>query len=517
MAHEDLPLKMSADLEKARCHFQLGIEALNKGSISQAEKELRLANKLAPDRSSILINLSAVLIQQQKWSQAYNLCIHLLNIEPKNIEALINLGVYQIHTGNYDEALHYLNEAIDIDFNSISAWTNKGIALLEQENFQQASKCLNTALALNCDFEEALVALGNLHNELKDYAKGIEYFSKVLQINPKNEKAKWNKALALLRLGHFKEGWKLYESRWHALGLHPHQLASNIPLWLGKESLTNKNILIYAEQGYGDTIQFSRYIPKIEALGAKVTLCVPSALVEIMKSISSTVTIVDADSSVLKKIEGNIDFQCPIMSLALAFDTDLDSIPDRTPYLFPALIKRNYWHEKVSAITPLAELPKKILRIGIAWAGSGHYAGKKNSKRDIPIDQIAGLINSFQDKPVQFHSLLIEENKNNSLLSHCPNLIVHDQDLHDFSDTAALMLELDLIVSIDTATAHLAGALNIPTLLLLADPPDFMSLIDRTDSPWYKKHFLIRSSERKNWSDALKNTEDLIIKTLIAI
>ena len=515
MAHDETPHKMSTNLEKAKYHFESGLEAINRGSFSQAQEELRIANELAPNRCSILTNLSAVLIHQQNWSQAFALCNQLLNIEPKNLEGLINLGICQIHNADFDKALHSLNQAIEIDSNSTSAWTNKAITLLEQESFQEASECLHTALALNADFEEALIVLGNLHNELKDYAKGIEYFSKVLQINPKNEKAKWNKALALLRLGHFKEGWRLYESRWHALGLHPHELVSNIPLWLGKESLTNKNILIYAEQGYGDTIQFSRYIPKIEALGAKVTLCVPSALVEIMKSISSTVTIVDDDSSVLKKIESSIDFQCPIMSLALAFDADLDSIPDRTPYLSPAPIKRDYWHKKISAITPLAELPKKILRIGIAWAGSGHYAGKKNSKRDIRIDQIAGLINSFQGKPVQFHSLQIEENKNKSLLNHCPNLIVHDQDLHDFSDTAALMLELDLIVSIDTATAHLAGALDIPTLLLLADPPDFMSLIDRADSPWYKKHFLIRCSERKKWSDALEEAKNLIIKTLI--
>ena len=516
MAHDEPLHIMSANLEKAKYHFELGLDAINRGSFSQAEEELRIANELAPNRSSILTNLSAVLIQQQNWPQALALCNQLLSIEPKNLEGLINLGICQIQNTDFDKALHSLNQAIEIDSHSTSAWTNKAIALLEQESFQEASECLHTALALNSDFEEALIALGNLHTELKDYAQGIECFSKVLKLNPKNEKAKWNKALALLRVGQFKEGWRLYESRWHALGLDS-QLGLNIPLWLGKESLTNKTILIYAEQGYGDTIQFSRYIPKIEALGAKVIFSVPTALVEIMKSISPTISVVVDDSSQLKTLESSIDYQCPIMSLALAFDTDLDSIPNQTPYLSPAPIKRKQWHEKISTIMPLGELPKKILRIGITWTGSGHYAGKKNSKRDIPIDQIAKLINNFQGRPVQFHSLQIEENKNKSLISHCPNLIVHDQDLHSFSDTAALMLELDLIVSIDTATAHLAGALHLPTLLLIADPPDFMSLTDRTDSPWYKKHFLIRSSERKKWDGVLRDTKDLINKALLAI
>lgn len=505
---------MSANLEKAKYHFQLALEAINRSNFSQAEHELRKANQLAPNRESILTNLSALLIQQQNWPEALDLCNQLLQIDPKNLEGLINLAIYQIHHADLDKALHYLNQAIEIDSNSTAAWTNKGIALVEQENFQEARECLHTALVLNSNFEEALIALGNLHNELKDYEQGIEYFSKVLKINQKNQKAKWNKALTLLRLGQFKEGWRLYESRWNVLDLNRHNMRLDIPLWLGKESLVNKTILIYAEQGYGDTIQFSRYIPKIEALGAKVIFSAPTALVEIMKSISSTASVINDDANQLKKLVSDIDYQCPIMSLPLAFDTDLNSIPNQTPYLFPVPIKRKYWHEKINAIPPIADAPKIPLRIGITWAGSGHYAGKKNGKRDIPVDEIAILINSFPEKLVQFHSLQIEENKNESLLSHCPNLIVHYEDLHSFSDTAALMLELDLILSIDTATAHLAGALNLPTLLLIADPPDFMSLTDRTDSLWYKKHILIRSTERKKWGGVLKDAKDLINKVL---
>jgi len=501
---------MSADLEEAKYHFQLALEAINSANYLHAEQELRIANRLTPNRESVLTNLSAVLIQQQNWSEALSLCSQLLKIEPKNLEGLINLGICQIHNADFDKALVYLNQAIEIDVNSTAAWTNKGIALLEQEFFQEAGECLHKALTLNADSEEALIALGNLHNEFKDYAEGIEYFSKALKINPNNEKAKWNKALSLLRLGQFKEGWKLYEARWHALDIGPHKKELNIPLWLGAESLTNKTILIHAEQGYGDTIQFCRYLPLIEALGAKVIFSVPKALVELMKSISSTTIVINDDANQLKKIVRGIDYQCPIMSLAFAFDTNLDNIPNETPYLFPEPSKRKHWHEKINVMASSSMTMKKPLRIGIAWAGSGHYAGKKNSKRDIPAEQIANLIHGFNGKPVEFHSLQIEENKNQSLLSQCPNLIIHYQDLGSFSDTAALMLELDLIVSIDTATAHLAGALNLPTLLLIADPPDFMSLTDRTDSPWYKKHILIRSTERKNWGGTLKEVKSFI-------
>jgi len=180
----------------------------------------------------------------------------------------------------------------------------------------------------------------------------------------------------------------------------------------------------------------------------------------------------------------------------LAFKTTLNSIPNQTPYLYPSKIKCNYWDQKIkdskSRVTPF--------RIGIAWAGSGHYAGKKSLKRDLPISVLAEIANRLSDQKIEFHSLQVEERKNSLLASDLQSgVYFHHQDLRDFSDSASLMMSLDLIISIDTAAAHLAGALNLLTLLLIPDPPDYMAQIDRIDTPWYPNTKIIRQTSRGVW------------------
>ena len=503
---------MNASLENAKNHFQMGVNALSKENFFQAEKELRLANQLAPNRPSILTNLSTTLIRQQRWSEAIEFCNQLLEFEPNNSDGLLNLGVCKLHNNECTEALHYFERVIQIDPTLGSAWVNKGNLLLEEGMLEEAAKCFNKTLDLGTHDEEALIGLGNLHNELEEYKQGIECFSKVLEINPNNAQAKWNKAISLLRVGDFKEGWKLYESRWDISGMREYKKNLGSPLWLGKEPLNGKTILIVAEQGYGDTIQFCRYIPKLESMGAKVVMAVPNSLIDLMQTISSSVTIVPDENLFLESLLGDIDFFCPIMSLALAFETTLKSIPNHLPYLFVDEKRRNYWHKKMRELRINFETVRDPFRVGISWTGSGHYAGRKNPKRDIPPKEFANLINGLREKRIEFHSLQIEEHINDVLLKMVAgNLIKHDQDLKNFSDTAALMMELDLIVSIDTATAHLAGALNRPTLLLIPRPPDFMALTEGNHSPWYPNTTVLRQQERKKWCAPLSQVKDLIL------
>lgn len=503
---------MSENLEKAKIHFQAGLEAIGNGNFVQAENELCLANELAPARPSILTNLSATLIHQHQWSKAIDLCHQLLEVEPGNLDALTNLGVCRLNTGDASGALAYFDQALKIDPSFASAWVNKGNVLLEQELFDPALDCFNQALKLNPQSEEALVGLGNLHNEHKDYRQGIECFTRALAINPRNAQAQWNKALSLLRMGDFIKGWELYESRWQIAGMREHQKQFHVPLWLGKESLENKTILIHAEQGYGDTIQFCRYIPLLESMGARVILMAPKSLAPLMKSLSQSLTVIEDSPTALSLSSIQVDFYCPIMSLALAFKTTLDTIPNHTPYLFVDEAKRKYWRANLHGNRTKAELERKPLRVGIAWAGSGHYAGKKNGKRDVSPQEVASLINSLSNEAIEFHSLQIEKSQNAELLKAVTgNLITHDQEIHDFSDTAALMAELDLIVSIDSASAHLAGALNCPTLLLIPDPPDFMALTDRDTSPWYPNTKILRQVNRGDWSQPLAKTKELIL------
>ena len=455
-----------------------------------------------PERPSILINLTATLIELEEWPNAEKLSLRLLSLEPHSFDGLINLGVCMLHLSKYDEALELFNQASEINPKSPSPWINKGLIFLDQGRIAESSKCLDEALFISPDSQEALIALGNIANELENYEAAIELFNKVLHINPKNTKALWNKSLSLLRLGKFKEGWELYESRWQIAGMRQFALKKlTLTLWLGKESLKNKSILIHAEQGYGDTIQFCRYIPLIESMGCKVIFQVPKPLLGLMRSLGQNIEVIENDAINLELSSRKIEFYCPIMSLALAFRTTLETIPNKIPYLFASDDEITKWKDKLQKISDGKIHQRKVFRVGIAWSGSGHYAGKRNLKRDIPLDSVVSLVEQCFDMiPVEFHSLQIEKEKNHAVSKLIKeSFYSHSEDLQNFQETAALMVNLDLIVSIDTSTAHLAGALNLPTLLLLPRPPDFMFQMDRSDTPWYPSIQIIRQESRSRW------------------
>jgi len=491
---------VTSAIEEAKRLFELGLYFLEEEDFAKAEEQFKAALRLAPDRPSILVNLSATLIQFGKWDECEKTCQKILSIEPSNYDALLNLSICLTNTQRELQALQHLDRAIEIIPDSDQAWTNKANILQEIGKLTEAFDCFNAALAINAKSQEALIGRGNLRNEFKEYQVALEDFDAALKVNPSNAQAIWNKALSLLRLGNFEEGWKLYEARWQVPSMREHARYFNVPLWLGNESLKNKTILIHAEQGYGDTIQFSRFIPLLESKGAKVILEVPKSLTRLMHSLSADIKVVERNTIYAQDIEDLIDFHCPIMSLALAFGATLDTIPKHTPYLFVDETKKGIWCNRLSAISHNTLSNKTIFRVGIAWSGSGHYAGKINLKRDIPANNVIDLINRFQGGNIEFHSLQIEDERNQEIHKLAASgFYSHAQSLKDFSDTAALMVEMDLIVSIDTAIAHLAGALNIPTLLLIPDPPDFMALTVREDSPWYPNTKLLRQSNRWIW------------------
>ena len=485
---------MNNDIDKARLFFDEGLNLYQGEKFSEAEKLFKQALSILPHRISILINLSATLIQLKKWSECQQICNLILQAEPNNCDALINLCVCAFECGDKDFALNLVDKAVLLYPQSSSAWVNKGNILQEVGIQDEACKCFERALTIDPKSQEALIGRGNIRNDLQLYALALEDFDAALLLNPLNAQAKWNKSLSLLRLGDFLNGWKLYESRWEVSGIKDHQRFFNAPLWLGCQSLESKTILIHAEQGYGDSIQFCRYVPHLQALGAKVILQVPKPLSSLMMSLDPKVEVIET-------LPGTkyIDFHCPIMSLPLAFQTTLDSIPNTIPYLSPNESKVLFWRNRLEQISAHFNNAKNF-RVGVTWSGSGHYAGKINLKRELSIEQLSELIDHFSAYEVEFHSLQPEVEKNRLAVSRIQNkLMVHHQYLNDFDDTAALIKNLNLVVSIDTATGHLAGALNTPTLLLVPHPPDFMSLINRTDSPWYPSHQLIRQEPNRVW------------------
>lgn len=491
---------MSDSIENAKCYFEFGLSLFEQKDFLSAKETFLKALEYAPDRPSILINLSATLIQLKEWVECEKVCYKILSLDSNNYDSLLNLSSALSHMDRTAEALQILNKATTINPDIDSGWVNKGNIFEEIEDLEQADKCFSMALSINPSSQEAFIGRGNLRNKKKEYQSALEDFNKALGLNPNSSQAKWNKALSLLRLGDFIEGWKLYESRWEIDGMREYQKHLNIPLWLGGGSLKNKTVLIWAEQGYGDTIQFSRYLPILEKMGATVFFEAPKPLINLMRTLSQTIQVIENGSIANFILSKKIDFQCPVMSLALALETTLENIPNQCPYLHVDKEKVDFWRNKLATKNESEELTHDNFKVGITWNGSGHYAGKKNLKRNLNPKEIAKLIRSFDDPNIEFHSLQIEESKNNivkALVSE--KFFSHEKFLLDFSDTAALLTQMDLILSIDTATAHLAGALNMATLLLIPEPPDFMALVDRVDSPWYPSIKLIRQEKVGIW------------------
>ena len=301
-------------------------------------------------------------------------------------------------------------------------------------------------------------------------------------------------------LGNYEEGWTLYEWRRQIKKTKNNYKVYDQPLWLGQESLKNKTILVESEQGFGDVIQFCRYIPMLENIGARVILEVPKDLISIIRSLNGNFLIVEKGQSI-----NHFDFHIPIMSLPLAFKTTTNNIPASIPYLFSNKTKREYWNKKISKKT------KPI--IGLVWSGSITHKNDKN--RSLLLKDLEPIL----QLPFEFHSLQKEIRENDELtLSEFKQVLHHQNELNDFSDTAALIEEMDLVISADTSVAHLAGALGKDVWILLPYHPDFRWMLDRKDSPWYPTCSLFRKYEVNDWDKTIEEiTYNLQNKFLINI
>ncbi len=294
--------------------------------------------------------------------------------------------------------------------------------------------------------------------------------------------------------GDLEDGFKLYEYRWKNKSII--NLLGGIrnfsePLWLGEESLKGKTIYLYAEQGLGDTIQFCRYVTLLAQLGANVILEVQPSLVNLLSRLEGVAKVIARGSS----FSLNFDFQCPLLSLPLAFKTTVNSIPAPLSYLSCNEEKKLYWSEKLGT--------KSRPRVGLVWSGSTIHKNDKN--RSLLLSQLIKFLpNSFQYICLQKEIREIDKKTFNEF----GEIKFYGDELSDFSDTAALIDLMDLVVTVDTSVAHLAGSLGKKTWILLPYTPDFRWLLDRDDSPWYPSVKLLRQTKHGDWSLTLHNLRD---------
>ena len=426
-----------------------------------------------------------------KLADAEGLYKTLLSYFPQQVEILTTLGIVLLQQGRSEAGFQQLKKSLSINPNQPVALYNMAVELQKLTRLDEALACYNQALKLNPQDINVLINRGNTLKDLKQYKSAITSFESALALQPNIPSAHWNKALTHILLGEYEQGWKEYEWGWQC-GERGKPRHYSQPIWLGDEAIAGKIILIHAEQGFGDLIQFSRYVTMLEKLGAKVILEAPASLVELMASLSPTVTVIKEGEAL-----PSFDLVCPVMSLPLALKTSLETIPANIPYLSVSAAKKEFWQAKLGK--------KTKPRIGIVWSGSMTNQIDNNlcARRNIPLEQLKPLF----ELPLEFHVLQKDVRpEDQPLLKSLNQLHQHQDKLTDFADTAALIQEMDLVISVCTSVAHLAGALAHKTWVLLPYSADYRWMLNEKDSPWYPSVELFRSEKIGNWSDVVQQT-----------
>ena len=547
-------------LEQAKLFFINGLDKLNANNLVGAEKDFELSLKIVPNRLSTVINLSIVLIKLNKLKNAEKLinegllhhpqnrellmCLveiykKLIIYKPDYAEAYTNLGniylelnmnvesldaynnaiilkpdlaeVYS-NRGNvlqklkkYEEALDDYDIAITFKPDYAEAYSNKGNALKELYRYQEAVESQNKAIDINPLYAEAYYNNGIIFVELKQYEKAIIYYEKAITLYPNYAEAYSNKSLIHLLLSDFKNGWYLFEWRWKSLQKNEFRNFSQ-PLWLGNENIQNKTILLFAEQGLGDTIQFCRYVKLVKKLGANVLLEVPKPLLSLLDGLEGVDQLIECGHEI-----PTFDFHCPLLSLPLVFNTTLESIPECPKFKIQGK-KINYWTDKLGR--------KKKFRVGLVWNGGFRpnqpNAWGVNERRNLPLDQLV----SFRDIDAEFFSLQKGEPAESEFKHQIaggwvgPNIKDFVDELVDFTDTAALIMNLDLVIAVDTSTAHLAASLGKPVWLLNRFHTCWRWLLDREDSPWYPSIKIYRQPILGDWESVMRRIRHDLIEYL---
>lgn len=465
-----------------------GLQLLQQGQFQVGADLLRQSLAQNPRQPEVAYNLGYALQRLGLLDQAVKFYGQVLTLVPQDVDALMARGHVLATQKRYADAEADFAKAVKLAPQNVDAWNNYGNVLLELGRDADAVASYDQALAVRPGFAQALFNKGKALGNLERYTEAAAAYEEALAINPNYEEAKWHLSWVYLALGDFVHGWPLFEARWTIPALGNQRRYPQLPQWLGPESIAGKSLLLYAEQGLGDTLQFCRYVPLLSSLGAKVSLAVQAPLVPLLADQWPDVAVAESFVDV-----SEFDLATPLMSLPLALGTRLESIPAAVPYLHSTAV------EKVASDRP---------RVGVVWSGS---TGHKNDKsRSIPVATLAPLF----DLPVDWVCLQpdLRESDLRWLAEH-PAVALQRPELTDFAETARIIDGLDWVVTVDTAVAHLAGALGKPVWILLPTGADYRWLLDRNDSPWYPTARLFRQKTRGDWSGVIADVRNIILAT----
>ncbi len=484
LASYDRDLALRPDHAEALCNRGNVLVDLKRFAEALASYERALA--VRPDYAEALYNRGMALRELKRPAEALASYECALALRPDHAEAFYNRGVMLRQLKRLDEALASYDQAVALKPDYVDALNNRGVALHELKRFDEALASYDRALALRPDYVPALSNRGVTLHELARLDEALACYDDALALNPTYADGHFNKALLRLLKGDFDTGWREYEwRRWKDDNLTLYRRDFTQPLWLGQTTIEGKTIRLHAEQGFGDTIQFCRYAPLVAARGARVLLEVPVQLKDLMATLAGVAEVIATQNEL-----PDFDLHCPLLSLPLALATRVESIPAQVPYLSVPAESLSRWTGAVG--------PKRRLRIGLVWSGSSGHKG--DAVRSINLRSLLPVL----DIDAEFISLQKDVRADDATVLREHGDIVHFGDkLDTFADTAAIIANLDLVISVDTSVAHLAGALAKPVWVLLPFVPDFRWLLDREDSPWYPTARLFRQQAAGDWAGVI--------------
>lgn len=494
--------------------------------------------QLKPDHYLAIFLKSDLLRKLEKFDQAILACKQVVELKPDFSNALINLGQLLSDQERYEEALIYLEKALKIEPNFPAIYNNIGVTLERMGKFAEAHEYFSKAIKLNPKFTEALLNCGVVLEKLSRLEEAVQHYNQILasdnknaaayfnratclerlqkldgsiadynrviELEPKKEKdALWNRSLVMLCKGDYEFGWREYENRLkldYAQSFYDTERLKAFNWHGDPKILHGKRLLVRAEQGLGDTLQFCRYTKHLATMGAKVILRVQKPLINVLQGLEGLENLnSDADPY------PEFDYYCNLMSLPLLLDTRIETIPNEMPYLKADPEKVKAWADRLG--------PKVNKRVGLVWSG-GFRPDRPdlwllNRRRNIELIQLIGL----KTDGIEFHSLQKGELPEAELVvQHLqnwdgPKIINHADLLTDFTETAALLENLDLLISVDTSTPHLAGALGKPVWLMNRYDTCWRWFLHRSDSPWYPTFRIFRQKSYDDWAPVVKDVK----------
>ncbi|MHC4105797.1 MAG: tetratricopeptide repeat protein, partial [Planctomycetota bacterium] len=479
-------LKLKSDFVEA--YYNMGNAFQELGNDDQAVSCYQKVLELKPDHASAHYNLAKSLLDRGDPEAAVNHYRQAIKFKPDYAKAYHNLGIALRDLGQIDAAIDNYRQALRIKPDYVSAMVNLGEALRANFQLDDAIETFQQAIKIAPDSAESYCNLGHALKDQAQFDAALSNCQHAIRLKPDFAEAHFNCAMAHLLRGNFIQGWQEYEWRFQKANwknLYPYRY--NGPRWDGSDC-PHKTIFVHDEQGLGDTLQFVRYLPMLKSRCGNIIFETRKSLISLFRCLPGIDELVPRPRQA--PVAEDWDFFIPLLSLPGIFGTTLENIPTQVPYLFANTDKVALWK------TRLAETG---LKVGLVWAGTNMDPQRScHPKWFKPLSDIPGIHLYGLQKGIPARQIEVEG------LPEGMTMTNFGREFEDFSDTAAVIENLDLVISIDTSVAHLAGAMGKPVWVLLPHIPDWRWFLDREDSPWYPTMRLFRQNTRGNWEEVLK-------------